>query len=113
MTDQSPDHYASLGVPPNADLQAIKKAYRMRALESHPDRGGSQAAMLRSNEAYEILSDQTKRRTYDEARQDRANQAAQHQATADSSWARQKAGDYPRDGKEFESWLDALTRDFA
>jgi hypothetical protein len=106
------DHYAVLGIPPGADLQTIKHAYRMRALESHPDRGGSHEAMLAVIEAYEILSNPEMRRTYDKVRADGTDHETLQKANADASWARGKANEYPRDGKEFESWLNSIVRDF-
>jgi len=35
------DYYSVLGVQHDADLETIKKAYRKRALEAHPDKGCS------------------------------------------------------------------------
>lgn len=35
------DYYSVLGVQHDADLEIIKKAYRKRALEVHPDKGCS------------------------------------------------------------------------
>lgn len=104
-----PDYYFDLGIPFSADLQAIKKAYRAKAIVAHPDRGGSHEAMLRINEAYEILANPDTRRHYDEARANQNNQGAQQQARADASQAHQKAEQYPRQWTDFESWL---TKDF-
>ena len=44
-----------LGLAPGADLDAIKRAYRQRALETHPDRGGDEARFLEIQRAYERL----------------------------------------------------------
>ncbi len=112
MIDHNINYYEVLGIQANADLATIKRAFRKRALESHPDRGGSHAAMLVVNEAYAILANAEMRRNYDEARANRFNQRAQQRASADASQARAKAEEYPRDGQKFESWLDALTEDF-
>lgn len=63
------DFYDILGVPKNADADAIKKAYRKKALEFHPDRNpGDKAAedkFKEAAEAYEVLSDADKRAKYD------------------------------------------------
>ena len=59
------DYYEILGVEKNADEQAIKKAYRKKALEFHPDRnpGDKQAEenFKEAAEAYEVLSNAEKR----------------------------------------------------
>src|SRR5690242_19096748 len=64
------DYYAALGVPQDASAADIKKAYRTLAAELHPDgiRGGEERCKEVS-EAYDVLSDATKRREYDEARE--------------------------------------------
>ncbi len=64
------DLYAVLGVPKNADSDAIKKAYRKLATRLHPDKTpGNKAAEARFkqvNHAYDVLSDGKKRKLYDE-----------------------------------------------
>ena len=61
------DHYAVLGVSTDASEKQLKTAYRMRSLQFHPDRkAGNTGAFQRIAEAYEVLSDEEKRRAYDE-----------------------------------------------
>ena len=60
------DLYARLGVPRNADGAAIKQAYRSLSKSAHPDGGGTTAKFAWLREAYDVLSDQTRRRRYDE-----------------------------------------------
>lgn len=59
------DLYEILGVPHDADHSAIRKAYRKRASENHPDNGGETEMMALVNVAYETLSDPQKRDRYD------------------------------------------------
>lgn len=62
-------YYEILGVRRDATLEEIKKAYRRKALENHPDHNaGNQEADVRFREileAYRILSDEDKRRQFD------------------------------------------------
>ena len=63
------DYYEVLGVSKDADAKEIKKAYRKLAMKYHPDKNpGDKAAeekFKEINEAYEVLSDEEKRSTYD------------------------------------------------
>lgn len=63
------DPYQTLGVSKNATDQEIKSAYRKLALEYHPDRNKSAGASEKFKEvtqAYEIISNPEKRKTYDQ-----------------------------------------------
>lgn len=65
------DHYEALGVGSGASLADIKKAFRQKAALLHPDRNAAANADARFREvqqAYEVLSDDEKRQTYDENR---------------------------------------------
>jgi len=92
-----PDYYHILGVRPMADRDAIKRAYRDKIRQHHPDRFAAERARLqqsgdqaglhalerriseahkqtqRINEAYAILSDPTRRDEYDRQRSGRAD----------------------------------------
>ena len=63
---QTPDYYKTLGVPRDADAGTIKKAFRKLARTYHPDAGGDEAKFKEINEAYEVLSDDKKRKLYDQ-----------------------------------------------
>lgn len=58
--------YEVLGVDPKATDREITQAYRLRARENHPDRGGSDELMQEVNSAYEVLSDPNLRAAFDE-----------------------------------------------
>ena len=59
-----------MGVSKNASFDEIKKAYRKLALENHPkNKPGDKAAekkFMEVNEAYNALSNQTRRSNYDD-----------------------------------------------
>jgi len=59
------NYYDILGVDRSASQEDIKKAYRKKALEYHPDRGGDETKFKQAAEAYETLSDDQKKREYD------------------------------------------------
>lgn len=63
------DYYDILGVDRTASAAEIKKAYRQLALKYHPDRNKSKQAseqFKQISEAYEVLSNPQKRKTYDQ-----------------------------------------------
>ena len=62
----TPDYYKMLGVARDATPEQIKKAYRKLAREYHPDAGGDEEKFKDVNEAYEVLSDEKKRKLYDQ-----------------------------------------------
>lgn len=70
MADQKRDYYEVLGVDKSASKDDIKKAYRKITKENHPDlHPGDKACEERfkeANEAYEVLSDEDKRKKYDQ-----------------------------------------------
>ena len=64
------DYYEILGVSKSASADEIKKAYRKKAIEFHPDKNPgdkvSEEKFKEAAEAYEVLSDQNKRQRYDQ-----------------------------------------------
>uniref|UniRef100_A0A8C1S492 DnaJ heat shock protein family (Hsp40) member B6b n=1 Tax=Cyprinus carpio TaxID=7962 RepID=A0A8C1S492_CYPCA len=64
------DYYEILGVTKNTSHDDIKKAYRKKALKWHPDKNPNNKEQAEKmfkeiSEAYEVLSDENKRRQYD------------------------------------------------
>ena len=62
------DHYAVLGVRPDADRTSIQAAYRMLARLHHPDFGGDGSRMAALNEAWSVLGRDESRLAYDASR---------------------------------------------
>lgn len=105
---KTPDYYHTLGVPRTAKADEIKKAYRKLARKHHPDAGGDEAKFKEINEAYEVLSDDKKRKLYDQYGTANANQIPR-------GWGGGQAGGGGAYGANpfagaagFSSWADIL-----
>lgn len=59
------NYYDVLGIDKSAKKEDIKKAFYKLASKYHPDKGGDEAKFKEVNEAYQVLSDDKKRKEYD------------------------------------------------
>lgn len=92
------DLYSVLGVPKDADEDAIKKAFRKLAVQYHPDKNpgkGAEAKFKEINQAYEVLSDKEKRSLYDEFGEESLHQGFDAER---ARYIRQYGGRGPRAG---------------
>lgn len=64
-------YYEELGIAPDASNEEIRSAFRKKAKQHHPDRGGSAEKMAKTNIAYETLITPQRRLTYDRTGEDR------------------------------------------
>lgn len=69
-----PNYYEILGVSPSATSEEIKKSFRNLALKYHPDKNRnseeSKQKFMKIVEAYEVLSDEQARKSYDDVNND-------------------------------------------
>lgn len=78
------DYYKLLGVSRDATIKEIKKAYRQKSLEFHPDKNKEESAAEKFAEiarAYEVLSDEDKKTIYDRHGEEGLKQHEQQQGT--------------------------------
>mgnify|MGYP002685758193 CR=1 FL=1 len=59
------DYYDILGVSKTASADEVKRAYRKKAHQYHPDKGGDEKKFKEVNEAYQVLGNAQKRAQYD------------------------------------------------
>ncbi|PGH03135.1 hypothetical protein AJ80_08730 [Polytolypa hystricis UAMH7299] len=91
------DHYAVLGVTPDAPLAEIKSQYRKLILKHHPDKNGGQQSneFIKVQQAYEILEDEEARKEYD-GRRERRKQRHQQREQSGTFETAQAPGPQPQ-----------------
>jgi DnaJ-class molecular chaperone with C-terminal Zn finger domain len=120
MATSQRGYYDILGIPRNASVGDIKKAFRRRAREYHPDlhTGAKKAEMEKKfkelNEAHEVLSDPDKRKKYDQYGQNweqaEAYEKARQQAGAQAGHGGQAGGFSGDFGDIFETFFSGRGR---
>ncbi|MEM1184926.1 MAG: DnaJ C-terminal domain-containing protein [Planctomycetota bacterium] len=107
------DFYEVLGVPRNADAEAIRAAYRTLARRYHPDVNkdeGAQAKFTEVQEAYDVLSDPEKRGLYDRVGRSGYRAAAGAGGGATYSWSNVagQGGNVDFDADDLQSMFDVF-----
>jgi curved DNA-binding protein len=95
------DYYAVLGVPRDADLEQIKKAYRKLARQYHPDvskETNAEAQFKEAGEAYATLKDPEKRAAYDQL----GRRPVGEEFAPPPQWRQEFGGGQGRGGTSFE-----------
>lgn len=102
------DYYKILGVGPHASQSDIKQAYRAMAHRYHPDTGHGDALKFKEvNEAYEFLSDETKRRVFHQWYENQQTQSLNNAGVGNNSIpdSKQPSHDVPHTKPNDMSWL--------
>jgi len=90
-----PNYYELIGVDKNATLQEIRANFRQKVLAEHPDKGGDPKRFALLNKAYNVLTDQEKRRRYDAT--GRTEQTAEEEFAASFGGGRLSQKERPKD----------------
>jgi molecular chaperone DnaJ len=110
---QFKDYYAILGVDRDADQKEIKRAFRKKARENHPDVNrdapDAESRFKDINEAYEVLSDTEKRQMYDRYG---ADWQRYRDAGFDATGPAPGAGQQYQSTGDFEQWFTGSSGGF-
>ena len=98
-------HYERLGVPADATVEVVRRAFRVLVKTAHPDAGGDPEAFRLLREAHDTLCDGEARRAYDERLGIRR---AAWRSTADPGGWSGPQGDFTGD-VDFPAWLRDVT----
>lgn len=62
------DLYKILGITSSASQEEIKSAYKRASMKYHPDKGGDEESFKQVQDAYSVLSNESKKKYYDASR---------------------------------------------
>jgi len=111
------NYYDILGVPKSADTEEIKRAYRRLARKYHPDLNPNDKIAEEKfkdiGEAYEVLSDEAKRRQYDQFGRYWKQDGFQNRTPRQDSWASDFESDFGPEVdfsqyRDFQEFMDQL-----
>lgn len=96
------DHYSILGVASSASTEEIKKAFRKRAMETHPDRNPAIGTrpFQQVTRAYEVLSDANKRARFDRVRAEALAAGPRRQTAANPKYQKWDPRTYHREAEQ-------------
>ncbi len=110
------DYYKILGVPENAEIDEIKRAYRKLAKKHHPDHNkgdkAAEAKFKEISEAYSTLSDKQKRQEYDMLRKYGAFAGGPTGGANFSQFGRAAQGGFGAHGFDFSDFTDSGAQGF-
>jgi curved DNA-binding protein CbpA len=116
-SDRPKDYYSILGVSPTAELVVIRAAYRALALRYHPDTWGgdktqAENLMRELNEAYEVLSNATSRKIYDEQREKPGFKDSRDRGHAEAGFGRREDPSFGLNptGRKIRCWSRGFFR---
>ena len=112
------DPYDILGVSRDASFEEIRRAYRKRSKEVHPDLGGSHEAAVELNTAYAFVLNELKqkeqRRADEEARSQRSSSGYGQSSNADGGYSQSKSSQrdesWKSKFKDIDEELEAMRR---
>mmetsp|Transcript_7755 Transcript_7755/g.13012 ORF Transcript_7755/g.13012 Transcript_7755/m.13012 type:complete len:834 (+) Transcript_7755:85-2586(+) len=103
-----PDYYQLIGVERNATLHEIRSKFRAKVLAEHPDKGGDPKKFQQLNKAYNVLTDQDKRKRYDAT--GRAEKTAEEEFVEGFGGGSMKGRSKEADAEALTSMSDRMAR---
>lgn len=105
--------YEVLGVSPDVDDDGLRRAYRLRLRETHPDTGGDAAAFIQVQHAWELIGTAEARRAYDRGHDDAELLQWGGRTETSRAGTRPRTASYGRAGSWRRERYLALAREWA